>query len=94
MRRCSIAPFAVRGTGWPPGALWVLNRRPTGIRASSWLYDRCWRPLCRHGERAIRLPASGNFGTRASSSRVRLLAAMPNGLRAGSLVATDSTNQK
>ncbi len=53
-----------------------------------------WGPLCRHSDREIRLPATGNYSTCASRSWVRPLAAMPNGFRAGNLVETDSTNQR
>ena len=51
---------------------------------------RCVSPR----DRAVRLPASGNCSTRASSSRIRPLAAMSNGVRAGKLVQTDSTHHK
>ena len=40
-------------------------------------HDRGGQPRCRHGERPIRLPASGNSRTRAGSRTGRPLAAMP-----------------
>lgn len=80
----------------------VLNRRPTGdsaiLHEDPFLVTTITvnrrRPLCRHGDRAIHLPASRNCTAHTSSSRIRPLAAMSNSDRAGSLVATNSTNQK
>ena len=90
------------GTGWPPGT--VAGAQPAADRGFSnpsrgsvlgtTIIVNRRRPLCRHGDRAIRLPASRNCTAHTSSSRIRPLASMSNSDRAGSLVATNSTKQK